>query len=377
MQLLQRLCTHIYKHQRHYVKKHRANFKPNMSSNKRLVHQEILRYVNPFARINVNSDIFVRIQPADVHQYTSGDVFISQLCGGPVKNSNVSLDVKVADDDKEVSVVVKKLTEQPTSFECVLHVPVRSDVCAVGKGNVRVEGIQSELLRVKAEGGILTKNVKATNISLYSENGNINCMGTLLGKVTEIETHNGNIIMDKLQGDSLTASTKSGSIVTDCCYVEESKFQTETGRLELKNVHKTSQVHVHDSADLSMTGVHGNLQVVTKGGSLNIQLSELVGHNKIDAQNLTDEAVIYISQTIEQDLNIDVGASVVSLDTELEHLAHALSKDKSRFLLSNENQHKLMVSSTGQKGVRLGKQSWSDMMRQKLQNISTKPSSSS
>lgn len=59
--------------------------------------------------------------------------------------------------------------------------------------------------------------------------------------------------MDKLQGDSLTASTKAGSIITDCCYVEKSKFQTQTGRLELKNVHKSSQVHVHDSADLSMS----------------------------------------------------------------------------------------------------------------------------
>lgn len=113
--------------------------------------------------------------------------------------------------------------------------------------------------------------------------------------------------------------------------------------------------------------------MVTKGGSLNLQLSELVGHNNIDAQNLADEAIIYISQTIEQDLNIDVGASKVSLDAELEHLAHALNEDKSRFLLSNENKHHLMVSSTGQNGVRLGKQSWSDMMRQKLQAIATEP----
>lgn len=181
----------ISNHQRHYAKKLRVQLRPAMASNRRMVHQEILRYVNPFARINVNSDIFVRVQPADVHQYTSGDVFIAQLCGGPVKNCNVSLDVKVADDDKEVSVVVKKLTEQPTSIECILQIPVRSDVSAVGKGNVRVEGIQGELLQVKAEGGILTKNVKATNISLYTENGNINCQGTLLGKITEIETHNG------------------------------------------------------------------------------------------------------------------------------------------------------------------------------------------
>lgn len=62
-----------------------------------------------------------------------------------------------------------------------------------------------------------------------------------------------NISMDKLQGDNLNCSTKAGSIITDCCYVEKSKFQTETGRLELKNVHKTSEVHVHKSAELNMS----------------------------------------------------------------------------------------------------------------------------
>ncbi|KAI8040085.1 uncharacterized protein LOC128254184 [Drosophila gunungcola] len=370
--LLQRVwLPQLNHHLRQYAKKSRAHFKPIMAVNKRMVHQEILHYVNPFARINVKSDVFLRIQPADVHQYTSGDVFIAQMCGGQVKNSNVSLDVKITDDDKVVNVVVKQLAEQPSQFECNLQIPVRSDVSVEAKGNVRVEGVQSELLQVKAAGGILTKNVKATNIKLYSENGNINCQGTLLGKITEIETHCGNISVDKLQGDSLNCSTKAGSIVTDCCYVENSKFQTQTGRLELKNVHKTSQVHVHQSGEINMTGVHGNLQVMTKGGSLNLQLSELVGHNKIDAQNLKDEAIIHISQAIEQDLHIEVTAAEVKLETELEHVAHALNEDKSKFLLNKSNTHRLQVSSTGDKGVRLGKQSWSDMMRQKLQAIGT------
>jgi len=115
--------------------------------------------------------------------------------------------------------------------------------------------------------------------------------------------------------------------------------------------------------------VHGNLQVTSKGGSLNVQLSELVGHNKIDAHNLEEEAIIHISQAIEQDLHIEVTAPEVKLETELEHVAHALNEDKNKFLLSNSNTNRLQVSSTGGKGVRLGKQSWSDMMRQKLQAI--------
>ncbi|XP_033151948.1 uncharacterized protein LOC117135665 [Drosophila mauritiana] len=370
--LLQRVwLPHFNNHLRQYAKKSRVHIKPAMAVSMRMVHQEILHYVNPFARINVKSDIFLRIQPADVHQYTSGDVFIAQLVGGQVKNSNVSLDVKVTDEDKVVNVVVKQLAEQPSKLECHLQIPVRSDVSVDAKGSVRVEGIQSELLQVKAKEGILTKNIKATHINLYSENGNINCQGTLLGKITQIESHNGNIAMDKLQGDSLNCSTKAGSIVTDCCYVEKSKFQTQTGRLELKNVHKSSQVHVHQSSDLNMTGVHGNLQITTKGGNLNVQLSELVGNNKIDAENLLEEAIIHISQAIEQNLHIEVTAPEVKLENELEHVAHALNESKNKFVLSNPNTNRLEVSSTGNKGVRLGKQSWSDMMRNKLKATGT------
>lgn len=190
--LLQRVwLTHLNNHLRQYAKKSRAHIKPAMAVSMRMVHQEILHYVNPFARINVKSDVFLRIQPADVHQYTSGDVFIAQLVGGHVKNSNVSLDVKVTDEDKVVNVVVKQLAEQPSKLECHLQIPVRSDVSVDAKCSVRVEGIQSELLQVKAKEGILTKNIKATQINLYSENGNINCQGTLLGKITQIESQNG------------------------------------------------------------------------------------------------------------------------------------------------------------------------------------------
>ncbi|XP_022223676.2 uncharacterized protein LOC111074961 [Drosophila obscura] len=364
----------IRHHLRYYAKKSKSQIKPQMAVTvpKQVVHEEIFRYVNPFARINVVSDLIVRVKCADVHQYTSGNVFIAQLHGYKPKNTKVTLDVNISDDEKIVNVEVKKTAEKPSRFECHLQIPVRSDVFIVGGANVSVEGIQSECLQVKAEGAIVTKNVRATNISLYSENGNITCEGTLLGKSTEIETHNGNIELDKLQGDSLKCSTKAGNIITDCCYVEKSKFQTDTGRLELRNVHKTSEVHVHQSAELNMTGVHGNLQVDTKGGNLNLQLSELIGQCRIQADNLENDAVIHISESIEKELNIEVTASEVRLDDELEHVAHALSEDKSTFSLSNENQHqRLIVKSTGEKGVRLGKQSWSDMMRQKLQDMAT------
>ncbi|XP_030557105.1 protein FAM185A [Drosophila novamexicana] len=365
MQILQRLywlpATPIQSYFRHYSKKPKIG----MANNRRMVHQELLRYVNPCARINIKSDISVLVEPADVHVHTSGNVFIAQLLGGPVSNCKATLDVDVCDDDKVVNVLVKKLTEPNSHFKCHVKIPVQAEVHIDADAKVTVQGIQGVALKIKASGDIVTKNVRATDISLHSENGNIICEGTLLGKCTEIETHNGNINLDKLQGDSLKCSTQAGDINTDCCYVEKSKFETTTGRMELKNVHKTSEVYVHQSGDLKMTGVHGNLSVVTKGGSMNLQLSELNGKSEIVAQNLIDEAIINISEAIEN-ITIEVKASQVNLNNELEHVSHALSEDKSKFLLNNGKEHHLVISSTGENGVRLGKQSWTDSLRQKI-----------
>ncbi|EDW85675.2 uncharacterized protein Dwil_GK23203 [Drosophila willistoni] len=360
----------LYNSSRHFAKKSKVKSNHRAMSNpKPMVHQELMRYVNPYARINVYSDIFVRIQPADVHQYTSGDALIAQLHGDSVKNSNVSLNVDASDDEKVVNVLIKKLEEKSSNIFCHLSIPVRADLIVEAKDNVRVEGIQSEILDVKTDGIITTKNCKANCISLFSKNGNIVCLGTLLGKHTEIDSHNGNIFLEKLQGNVLNCSTQSGNISTDCCYVEKSKFQTLTGRLELKNVHKTSEVFVHQVGEINMTGVCGTLNVVTKGGILSVQLSELMGENKIVADNLVNEAVIHISQVIEQDIHIDVRAPVIKLNDELKHVSHALNEDSSQFLLKNENSHQLLVIGTSEKGVRLGKQSWSDMMRQKLEAL--------
>lgn len=162
-----------------------------MTNSRRMVHKELMRYVNPYACINIKSDIAVHVEPADVHVYTSGDVLIAQLIGGPVCNSNVSLDLDVHDDDKVVNVLVKKSTEQTSYFTCLLKIPVRADVNLEAEEKVTVQGIQGGVLKIKAAGDIFTNNVRATNISLSSENGNIICEGTLLGKCTEIETQNG------------------------------------------------------------------------------------------------------------------------------------------------------------------------------------------
>lgn len=61
--------------------------------------------------------------------------------------------------------------------------------------------------------------------------------------------------MDKLQGDVITCKTKQGNISTNCSYVESSTFETDSGFLDLKNVHKKTKICVHQKGDLKMSKI--------------------------------------------------------------------------------------------------------------------------
>lgn len=190
--MLQRLCwlSPIQKRAHNFFRFYAKKPKVAMS-NRHMVQQELLHYVNPYARINVKSDILVHLEPADVHVHPSGDVLVAQILGDAVLNCNAQLDVEICDDDKIVNVVIKKLKPEANRIICHLKVPVRAEPHIEGDSNVTVHYIQSEVLNIKATGNIITKNVRATNVSLFSESGNIICRGTLLGKNVRIETDKG------------------------------------------------------------------------------------------------------------------------------------------------------------------------------------------
>ncbi|KAM7341901.1 protein FAM185A [Cochliomyia hominivorax] len=355
--------------QRFYARKLVATTNVNMKQ----IHQETLRYINPHAKIKINSDIYVKVSSADPHRYPSGDALIAELHGGPAKNCTASMDVNVSDDECNVEIVLKKLNET-TDFHCEIAVPIKASLNINSRYAASVKDTFGDELKVKAVKFLNCKNVRAERIELLSTQGNISCQGILLGKETKVETQNkGNIILDKLQGDAITCKTNNGNITTNCSYVESSKFETNAGCLDLKNVHKKSVVLVNQKGDLKMTGVHGNLKVFINEGNMNLQLSELQGENIIEAKNLST-SVINISDDIEKntmfDVNLtgDVNTSIISLDASLEHLSSGLSENKQQFQwpLSQKQQQPNKLNVVSKNSLTLGKSSWMEMMRLKM-----------
>lgn len=151
------------------------------------VHQETKRYIYPFARINIRSDICLQVKAADVHEYPDANVLIAELHGGHVRNCPVHMNVDVSEDERLVNIMINK-TVNTSDFHCNLEIPIRSDLHIEANDSVTVRNIFSSEITVRAQKDIETKEIRADNVTLDSTGGNISCKGMLLGKVTVVET---------------------------------------------------------------------------------------------------------------------------------------------------------------------------------------------
>lgn len=169
-------------------------------------------------------------------------------------------------------------------------------------------------------------------------------------------------------GDCLSAITESGTISTESCYSEESKFVTTNGRLHLKNVHKSSEVLTLDGGTLDVTGFHGTLKAKTNGGRSKFQLTEIYGESSIESID-PKEFTVNISEFVEENTRISTDVKGVELQPTLSHLSDKISEG-GQFRLGDADRtaDQLTLKSNG--NLRLGKMSWTDMIKLKFSSSS-------
>ena len=79
----------------------------------------------------------------------------------------------------------------------------------------------------------------------------------------------------RVLGPSLDIRTDTGPISVASCYSDQSKFSTQSGDMDLKNVHNDSYVAVYTDSKVKMSGIDGTANVFMKKGSLDIQMSHV------------------------------------------------------------------------------------------------------
>lgn len=157
--------------------------------------KEFKKTVEPFSSIRISSSIPVTIQPYDLVECPSSNIFRATLVGRHIeKQKNAQMLIEI--DGKNINVVnkFKGDTESPI---CVLSVPVKSDLKIEAEDSVEISEMYSDYINVEAVKNILTSNLRCTTIDLGSENGKIQCNGLILAHKINIHSENGVCIYRK------------------------------------------------------------------------------------------------------------------------------------------------------------------------------------
>ena len=108
---------------------------------------------------------------------------------------------------------------------------------------------------------------------MQSESGDIRFPSSVQGSVSVVSGSGAVAAEKRVLG--LDISTDTGPISVASCYSDQSKFSTQTGDMDLKNVHNDSYVAVYTDSRVKMSGIDGTANVFMKQGSLNMQISHV------------------------------------------------------------------------------------------------------
>lgn len=251
-----------------------------------------------------------------------------------------------------------------------------------GQRNIHIERLYSDSVRLRTTtGDISTRNLNGFRFDFATDGGNVHCDGNTLANQIDIRTRgHGNIHLAKMQGDLLYAICDSGSITTESCYSEASKFVTLNGRLVLRNVHKFSEMYLLEGGSIEVTGFHGRLVAkLNSGGRASFQLTEVYGDSCIEAlggrQNgeevrLTVNVSDFVLENNTLEVKAEEGARIQldgTLDEYREHLSSAgdsFRRENPVINVGGQDEDQLTVRSAGD--VRLGKMSWTDTLMLKF-----------
>lgn len=133
------------------------------------------------------------------------------------------------------------------------------------------------------------------------------------------------------------------------------------GHLDLKNVHKQSEIYLPDGGSVNVTGVHGTVKARTYGGHINFQLTELYDDSLIEAE-APESLNVNISEIVESYAYVRASAPQLTVDSTLAHL-----KDKQDcngvFEMGDADisDGRLRINSNGV--LRIGKLTWFDTLK--------------
>lgn len=260
--------------------------------------------------------------------------------------------IKIQDDTVEIK---DSATESDKDLCCLLEVPIKADLSIKTERNVSLSDVYSNHLDIEAK-NIQTKNIHGTEIKMSTTGGQIISEGLLLGKEIRLFIENGNLSLDRVQGEKLMIKQSNGNVKISSCYATFSQFDCTNSQLNLKNIHKLCHIRGHGTGDLTMHGFSGTLVADLDDYLMNLQFSELLDQNEITCKS-DRPAVINLASQILEGCYVKMRAFKMTLDEELRALNPSTNGEHIRINDKSFTNH-LRINLANE--VKLGKLAWAD-----------------
>jgi len=272
--------------------------------------------------VDVKSPIDVEVKPIGNFENPNLDSAVVKLYS---KNGHSAL-IQPSDLEGRTSIntgqkgsclnIEAKAGSNPANDALVVEAPVvhNVSVASTNDGNVEISDfMESAFCQITADTGSVQANrIKTESLTIITNSGEIVCSGHIQGTV-KISSATGNVVADqRFIGPSLDISTDSGDIRVASSYSDQSKFVTNRGNINLRNIHNESYIASYESGDVKVKGIDGSTNVFVKKGDLDIHISKIKHESRI----LVEEGDITIKMIDTQPLKLTIDANQIIPDTK-------------------------------------------------------------
>jgi len=213
-----------------------------------------------------------------------------------------------------------KAGTSPGNDALVVEAPVVHNVSVASFDDANVEVsdfIECDYCQVTADtGSVQVQRIKTAALNITTNSGEIFCSGHIQGAV-KISSVTGAVVADqRFIGPSLDISTDSGDIRVASSYSDQSKFVTNRGNINLRNIHNESYIASYECGDVKVKGIDGSTNVFVKKGDLEIHISKINHESRI----LVEEGDITVKMIDTHPLKLTVDANHIIPDTKFAKL---------------------------------------------------------
>lgn len=279
--------------------------------------------------LSVRSPSNVKVMSLGHHEHPNMDRCIVKVLAPAT--SSPQCDTTVNQDGDTLKVVTKaespeKIKDVATVIKLPMTHNIDVDTSESTYACIEAENfIESDFCNLTSKSGTITAaGIKSDKISLASVSGDIECSGLLQGDIS-IKTEDGNVISNRrFTGPALNVTTDSGDIRVASSYADESKFSSNTGSMNLRNLHNESFIAVYEQGDVNAHGIDGSANIFVKKGDVDVHISRLLAESRIHVE----EGDIRVRVNDSHPIKINIDANDVIPDAKFQAIGMVEASDR-------------------------------------------------